>query len=89
MTATPGRIAAKYHQDFGHGLKVESVEKGSNTAKSGLLVGDIIIKVDGKPTALKKEETAALVGKLAGNPVSLVVKRDGHQTAFNVILDPA
>ncbi|MFJ8645911.1 PDZ domain-containing protein [Streptomyces sp. NPDC093546] len=88
MTAKQGRIAAKYHQDFGQGLKVESVESGSSTAKSGLMVGDVIIKVDGKPTALKKEETAALQGKLAGNPVSLVVKRDGHQTSFNVILDP-
>ncbi|WP_170026538.1 PDZ domain-containing protein [Actinomadura oligospora] len=87
--ATHGRIAAKYHNDWGKGPRVMSVEKGSKTARSGLRVNDIIMKIDGRPCKTKAEMDAALSDKRAGNPVSVVVNRDGHNTAFNVTLDPA
>ncbi|MFC5188084.1 PDZ domain-containing protein [Actinomadura harenae] len=86
---THGRIAAKYHNDWGKGPRVMSVEQGSKTAKSGLMVDDIIMKIDGKPCKTKAEMDAALADKRAGNPVSVVVDRDGRNTAFNVTLDPA
>ncbi|WP_433337867.1 PDZ domain-containing protein [Spirillospora sp. CA-294931] len=87
--SSQGRLAAKFHNDWGHGPRVVSVEKGSQTAKSGLMPDDIITKVDGKPTDTKSKMDAALSGKRAGNPVSVVVQRNGKNTAFNVTLDPA
>ncbi|WP_433337865.1 PDZ domain-containing protein [Spirillospora sp. CA-294931] len=84
---TQGRIAAKYHQTFGRGLKVLSVEPGSSTAASGLKKDDMIVEADGTTVKYKKDLLAALKGKKPGTEVPVTVIRDGDKKTLKVNLD--
>ncbi len=60
------------------GVAVNSVEPGSGAAVGGLKVGDIIMKIDGKPVA------GFQIGSLAGKTASFTVKRDGGEVVLPV-----
>jgi S1-C subfamily serine protease len=59
------------------GVLVGRVEPGSAAARGGILVGDVIVAVDGVPVADAADVRAALVGKKAGAKVDVDVVRDG------------
>ncbi len=77
------------------GIQVEQADPNADIAKKGLIKGDIITAIDGKPVANFDDVAEALVGKKPGDLVTLSVTRPGqtpnaHQTmeiAVAVIAD--
>jgi len=62
------------------GLTVNSVEPGSGAAVGGLKVGDVIMKIDGKPVV------GFQIGSLAGKTASFTVTRDGGEVVVPVAI---
>jgi serine protease DegQ len=66
------------------GLLVVGVEKGSPAAKGGLLVGDILVGINGTATRDHDELFAALTGNTVGKPTPLEILRGGTVTTVSV-----
>jgi uncharacterized protein len=65
-----------------NGVGVESVAPSSPAARAGLLQGDVILSVDGKPVHSSQE----LIAELDEKQVELVVRRAGEQ--LHVLVTP-
>jgi S1-C subfamily serine protease len=68
------------------GLLVISVEKNSPAAKGGLIVGDILVAVDGHPVLHHDELFARLNGDVVGKPIPLEILRGGQPQTLNVVI---
>jgi S1-C subfamily serine protease len=68
----------------GGGLLVLWLEDGGPAQKAGLLVGDILVGVAGKPVADPDDLFAALSGETVGKPVAVEVLRGGKPETINV-----
>lgn len=69
----------------GHPVISRVLEKGP-AHKGGLLAGDAIVKVDGKPTAkLNREELVKLIAGDEGTTVKITVKRDGAEKTLDIV----
>ena len=66
------------------GVKLSGVSKGGPAAEAGLQGGDIIIKLAGAKVADIHQYTAALDGLAIGEPVEIVVLRDGRRVTLEV-----
>jgi regulator of sigma E protease len=65
-------------------ISIGEVDDGSPAMTAGLEAGDIILEVNGEPV----RDTLALVNEIsahAGEPVSLLVERDGEQEELSVV----
>lgn len=60
------------------GLLVVSVESGSPASESGLLVGDILVAIDGEAVHEPDDLLVRLAGGLAGHKITLQVLRGGQ-----------
>ena len=70
------------------GLRASEVDPGGPAARGGLLVGDIVVAVDGRRIA-RLESNAAyglLLERPAGSTVRLVVDRDGSERPLEIVL---
>ncbi|QTN32344.1 PDZ domain-containing protein [Akkermansiaceae bacterium] len=67
-------------------LEVEAVSEGSGAEEAGLKKGDVISKVNGKPTKTLKDLVKLLEDMKAGDAVKLSVKRDGKTMELDVKL---
>lgn len=68
------------------GVQVVEVKSGSPAENAGILLGDILIEVDGaNVSALSLDEISALVMGEEGKEVQLTFLRDGEKIAFNLI----
>jgi S1-C subfamily serine protease len=67
-------------------LLVVGVEKGSPAAKGGLLVGDILVGMDGTPTSDHDELFAVLTGDRVGASTPIEILRGGAVTTVNVVV---
>jgi len=67
------------------GVKLSGVREGSPAEKGGLKGGDIIIRFAGKEIKNIYDYTYALAEAKAGQPVEMVVLRDGKQVTLTVI----
>src|SRR5690349_14171493 len=80
------RFGAAAHR----GVLVGRVEPGSAAAVGGILVGDVIVAVDGVLVADAADVRAALTGKKAGTKVDVDLVRSGAVRTMTVTLtDPA
>jgi hypothetical protein len=70
----------------GGGARVIEVRDGSPAAAAGILVGDIILAVDGKDTGGVDAAAALLARKKAGEEVSLRIRRGEEQMTVRVVL---
>lgn len=78
------------------GVTLQDGERGLEVVESGtqpLRQGDLVLSVDGRPTANRKElrallDVAAAPIAIAGDQVRLVVKRDGERTELDLVLAP-
>lgn len=78
----PDALAAELKQPAG--LMLASVEPGSPAAQGGLLLGDVIVAIDGIPTPGLEELLGLLSGERVGKAVTLKVLRGGALAEFTV-----
>jgi C-terminal processing protease CtpA/Prc len=92
-----GIIGVRFIMGFGSAPVINRVFPGTPAAHVGLRSNDVIIAVDGIPTAgLTKEEVYGMIVGTPNTPVTVSVKRNGDFQAhtmnrmdFNEITDPA
>ena len=60
------------------------MEEDSPAAKGGLLVGDILVAINGQPINDPDELLASLVGRLVGQPTPVEVLRGGQPQTLTV-----
>ena len=71
------------------GFAVLDVVENSGGAAAGLLPGDVVVAIDGKPAAeTSLEEFIELAGGREGTSVELLVERDGEQQVIEVERKP-
>jgi S1-C subfamily serine protease len=70
----------------GHGLLVHSLEPGGPADRAGVLVGDILVNIDGRPLDAPQRLIEALGGERVGEAVRLGVIRGGNSTEIPVVL---
>jgi len=84
QSLTPGLHQALGEHAPEKGALVAEVEKGSPAEKAGIQPGDVVIKVDGKPTADSREVQQAVLGQEVGKNVTVTVWREGKQSDISV-----
>ena len=80
----PDSIAEEYEQETG--LLVVSVENDSPAAKSGLIVGDILVSVDEESVEQLDELLALLTGSRVGQAVPTEIVRGGQLQTVEVTI---
>jgi len=68
------------------GLLVSMIESDGPAAAGGLLVGDVIIGIGGKPVAEPEDVLKVLSGDTAGRPLSLELVRGGKLETVEVLI---
>ncbi len=68
------------------GLLIVGVENSSPAAKGGLIVGDILVGVEGQPVLLHDELFTRLNGDVAGKSTPIDVLRGGQPQTLNVVI---
>jgi putative serine protease PepD len=66
------------------GATVESITAGSPASRTDLKVGDLIVKVDGKPVTGSSDVVVAVRTHQPGEKVTLTVRRDGKTLEITV-----
>ena len=65
----------------GPGAYVGGVREGSPSDRAGVLVGDVIVELSGRPVSSAADLEQIGAKRVPGQPTSLMVRRDGkHQT---------
>ncbi|HEY3350376.1 MAG TPA: trypsin-like peptidase domain-containing protein [Thermoanaerobaculia bacterium] len=78
-TAGNGRPSAR-----GQGLRVRSVWPGSPAAKAGLVPGDVVVALDGRPVESREDFDTALASVGPGKALSVAYRREGAERAARV-----
>ncbi len=81
-----GEIAKKLNIDQTEGVYVYEIEPNTGAAKSGLDVGDIIIKLDNIKVATMSDLMGYLKTKRPGDKIKVVALRDSNAKGFEVVL---
>ena len=68
------------------GLLLVSVEDESPAAKAGLLVGDILVGLNGEPISDPDQLLARLVGEIVGKPAPVEILRGGQRQTIPVTI---
>jgi len=76
--------ALKRKQDSG--LLIMSVEKNSPASQGGLIVGDILVALDGKPILHHDELFAHLNGDVVGRATPVEILRGGQPQTVNIVI---
>lgn len=88
VTSQPVQLPGTLRQALGltqaTGLLIVGVEPGSPAEAGGLLLGDILITVDGRPITSAEDLQAALGPGAVGRPVTLTVIRGGERKDLTV-----
>ena len=74
---------------FSTGAKVEQLTAGGPAAKAGILVGDIIVSIDGRSISSKEDLTGAVREHPANATVVVKVLRAGKELSIRVTLGDA
>lgn len=77
-------LAASFGLKSTAGALVSTVEKGSPAEKAGLLLGDVILKVDGKPVESSSDLPQMIAATAPGNIIKLEVWRRGAAKELTV-----
>ena len=81
-----GAAMQPVRSDEGGGLLLVSIEKDTPAAKAGLLLGDVIVAIDGKSLESFDQLLDVLSGDSVGKKVSLDVVRAGKQRKIEVVI---
>ena len=74
---------------FPIGVSVVEITPGGAAEEAGILPGDVITRINGKPVTTASELTAAVRQEPAGTRVKIEALRDDIQLSFDVILQEA
>jgi S1-C subfamily serine protease len=80
----PEALADELEQDTG--LLIVSVEADSPATKGGLLVGDMVVALDGEATAELDELLSMLTGDRVGKTVPVKIVRGGQLQEITVTI---
>jgi len=80
------RQALKLTGDFG--LVVVNVEPGGPAERGGVLLGDILVALDGMPVADPRDVLAALTPERVGQAIKARVLRGGQPTEVSITVGP-
>ena len=86
---THGMIGDTQHSGNERLFVLTSVRNSSPAEQSGLQAGDIITAVDQTPVERAIDIERALLGREAGEPIALSVRRGGKTHALELVLSPA
>ena len=81
-----GAAMQPVRSDEGGGLLLVSIEKDTPAATAGLLLGDVIVTIDGKSLESFDQLLDVLSGDSVGKKVSLDVVRAGKQRKIEVVI---
>jgi S1-C subfamily serine protease len=88
VTSQPVRLPEPVRQQLGLaqevGLMILGVEGGSPAERAGLLMGDVLVGVAGRPIADPGDLRDALGSAAVGQPLSVTVVRGGRRQEVNV-----
>lgn len=70
------------------GLKIVSLASGSSAAQAGLQPGDVVVRMDGKPSQVPDDLYQAVAEKDPGGALSVEFRRSGNSGTVNVALSP-
>ncbi|MBO9541846.1 trypsin-like peptidase domain-containing protein [bacterium] len=82
---TPER-AAQLFRKTDPGVLVRDVAEGSPAATAGILEGDVIVSVDGKPVSEPSHVTHMVANHRVGDKIKLLVSREGQRKELVVTL---
>lgn len=71
------------------GLYISEVASGSNAARAGLSVGDILISVDGTKVYSQSDLDTLLYHYSAGDTVTIIIYRGGYTMQADIVLEEA
>jgi putative serine protease PepD len=74
---------------FPIGVTVVEITPGGSAEEAGILPGDVITTINGKPVTTASELTAAVRQEPAGSRVKIEALRDEIKLSFDVILQDA
>jgi serine protease Do len=80
-------VASRLGVEHGTGVVVSKVTAGAPAARAGLLEGDIVTAVAGRPVKDTRDLQKIIAGLSAGKPVELVVLRDGVRKTLSVTIE--
>jgi S1-C subfamily serine protease len=90
VRSQPVNIAQAQREVLGReqetGLLLVSIERGSPAEDGGLIVGDILVAVNGQAVNDPDELLALLAGSIVGNPASVQVLRGGQPASVTVTI---
>src|SRR5262249_15602971 len=81
----PAELGGFVHAFRGDAMEIRSVEAGSQVAKGGLRVGDLVLMIDGRPVRVVRAWTEATGNSQAGVPQSWVVSRGNDRVALEIV----
>ena len=82
----PASVQSALNRNQSRGLILVGVESNAPGGKGGLLVGDIIVSMAGKPIEDPDDLLAGLTGDVVGKPVSFQIVRAGNLQTLSVVV---
>lgn len=79
----------RYYYQLPAGVYITYVAPGSDGARKGLAVGDVLTAVDGIAVDSAEKLQKILYGKKTGDTVKIAIYRNGKTYALHVVLDKA
>ena len=83
----PAEASDSLNREQENGLLIVGLEEEGPAAKGGLMVGDILVGLAGKPIESHQQLLVRLAGEMVGQEVDLEVLRGGNPTTLKVTIE--
>lgn len=82
----PAAAAKELNRDQGQGLLIAGLEEGGPAESGGMMVGDILVGLAGKPVETHSQLMAELAGEVVGQETDVEVLRGGKPETLRVTI---
>lgn len=79
-------VGLETRNDGGAGSIIATVQPGSPAEQAGVLIGDIVLAVDGEPVNGQAGLVAAIRDRIPGDSISIDLVRDGERLTVSAVL---
>lgn len=79
-------VSLEARNDGGAGSIIATVQPGSPAEQAGVLIGDIVLAVDGEPVNGQAGLVAAIRDRIPGDSISIDLVRDGERLTVSAVL---